>query len=634
MQIQEALDLLDLPSGAGDDQITQQVEKRRADLEKRVVSAPTMSLKAKYRAELARLETAISVLQSSSEEVGHDYSDLPVPEKIAYDEGDTSEDEYEEDGAESSDLAMPSGPAGRRPPSRGAALAPSGRKRPSRQGVESAAPSMKSAPVSKAVVPKRSPVAKSKVSDGESVEESANRAETPSNSRKLLWVLGTVVVLIGAVTYSGWRWWYQPKIAQEQLAAAVAQLRAAEGESANIQEEFPKIRTLSWVSTAYASAGESEAAKRMLTSASGALESFPPGSIRDELACRTFVARAFAGDPEGALQQVTELKQARMNLMPKEDMGSLDASTSAPVTHYVPLREDEAMKAIAIAFARQGKIKEAREVIDRISDSQRACEALAEVAIQTATIDKDAATVYFQAIEGRAKQIKDAAAKADLCCLVADRMFSIFGKSESNLAFVTEALSTASSGTQSTGPVDVGKVLSQARALRTMWTINEKEKFQKQITEVTASAGSLTVIRDNKAVPDQPDHLGRSQAYTAIALAWNEAGDEEMVEQSIDEAIQHASNAVDFKRERGLANIVAGLAEMRRFEHAMKIFNQLNTPDQKAIAGEALSYWLGWEGLIEEAKDLANQLPSGEPRCRGFVALNYGLRHTELERWW
>lgn len=658
MDRNQALAILDLPPSAGETEIHRQCEQRRAELEKRVANAPTFPLKAKYRTELARLEEALEALQTAAQ-TDEGLHELPVIDK-QFETGRSLGFGEALEQRQTKAEQPSSSPARRQPPSREGDNSPSkpaseGRRPPQRPDdvPASSAPGKRSLPAPPA---RSAPMAPAPVESAtpEEIENDTPAVPAPPRPAWVKWtLLGAILVFLLGGAYAGWIWWYLPKVARENQATAARLLAAISGQAGSIQDTVPKVRVLAWIAAALGNAEEPAAADNLIAQARSTLSSMSPGSIRSELECHLLIAQAMKGDPTGALAQLTNMQAAREKTAKAPLIGTGRLSTTSKTAvgaPLVPIREDEARRGIAVAQAREGQWREAQGTINGIMDDRCACEALAAVAEALAQDgDKTQTTTVLQTLEGRAAKIQDPAVKAALLCTVAERMNHMGGKSDAKRKFVSEAISAASSGSTlgGGGAMASRSALGQARVLRTLWRTKDKAGFEKKIVEVAGLAGMLNGTSGTNN--QKPDFAARAEVYAAIALAWSDAGNETNASSAIDAAITAAGQArlplepsaaevsglvPDLHKQRSLAAVVRALAEMRQFDKAEEVLRQLSSPDEIAAAAESLAYWLGWEGEVERGQTFTSRLPEGEVRCRSVVALQYGVRQAELERWW
>ena len=648
MERQAALSLLDLTDHANETQIHVQFEQKRAHLEDRLAKAPTVALKSKYRAEIARLEQARDVL-SQQVAGGSDMGDLPVSQKL--------------DGEDPPPTTDPSTlPGGRRPPSRRTdppaepAEASSGRTAPRRRAAE---PEPVIAPQFSDHRAPKYPRETSKTDEPDDTLEEEITLKPPREPRsaKALWALsGGVVLVVTALCFAGWKWWYVPSQQAQRAEDGNRSLSSIVTEVSQMPVEnellHAKVRSLCAMAIALGSTGHGSEAGGLVSDAAKLVSSTDLSLTRNEDECRIIAAQAAKGETQAAITALMTLQGERE----KAARGGKPAATNAPPLR-VPLCEDQARRAIAIAQARQGQPEQAIGMVNGISPSNDgvACEALCEIARQfNAAGNKAQAIQTLQSLETRAKRIPDPVQRAPLLAFVAERMSDLLGNTKAK-PFVSEALSGISSGSSSASgysDMEARKAIAQAVMLPTALRVGSEQKdtYRKKVEDVAALASNLQA--STGAIAGQPDFKNRARAYAAVAVAWSElakhwfSGDAEArAADAIAKAVQAAEqvrppaqlndqeSALD-QKEEALVAVVAALAETQKFEQARKIVGGLVLQENLGPASETLAYHLGLAGKTEEAQELLRAIAAGEARVRAAVGLNYGLNGLPLEKWW
>ncbi len=638
MERHEALALLDLSPAARDAEIHHAGEQRRADLEKRIASAPTIALKAKYRAELARVEAAVHALQNTLP-ADEDFGDLPVSQKI--DDADDAPEESVPEAPDRSQRPPPRRPGGDSPPSRPA---------PERSGSRSAPSRPPPPPSGRSRPPRRTET---------SVDPPSAPDSTPPERERVVrqrpaWVpWASAAAAAAAATgcaWLVWSYWWLPRQAAETGALAADVLSQVMAVPAGIQDPAEKMRACAWTAAALGDLGDSQGAEQLLGQARVLLANFQPGTIRNAFECRLIAAQAAKGDVEGALGRLQEIQRQReeaqrasMKLeIGTRAAGATPAAPSASATLIVPVYEDEARRAIAIALARSGHWQQAVDLAGLMADDRCACDALAAAAKALHALgEKEETITVLQTLKNRAARIPEAAQKAAMLCLVAERIQEFVGRSQSDQTkkFVTDALNAAAPGF-SNGPPSAASLVAQVRTLRTRWKIKDRQDFDKRMVDITSQAG-LLLAPGSQSNP-QPDFAARAEVYAALALAWSEAGEEEKAERYIADAlgavnqIQSAAAAAagNYPREKALAAVLRSLAEMGHHDQAEELRRTMTVQDMVAATGESQAYWLGRHGARERGQEFLRTVPDGEARCRAYVAFQYGVRQAPLERWW
>lgn len=682
MERNAALALLDLSDHATETQVLARAEAKRADLEERLVKAPIMALKAKYRNEIERVKLAQEVL-TAEVTGGSDFDDLPVGQKIDFDSMPQAPAREAQAAGGANGHGVSHRPPERRAAPEGHATDPdqpatfSGRRPPERRSTANGASRSRAdlesdeddprlnGGSSRRPPPRPSPEKQQRTRVQDPVEDEYLDEESrpPARQREpmrpgVFWSLvSTVVLVAGGASWAAWQYWWVPgKLAQNAEAAHRA-LSSVGGDvnGMPMQGELvhARARALCQMAIAMGSTGHSAEASSFISEATNLVNQSMEGATKNEDYCRVIAAQAAAGNTQAAISALMTMQADRE----KVDRRGKPAAANAPPSR-TPVHEDLARRAIAIAQARQGQPDQAMRLVEGISQNNDvlACEALAEIARQFLLEKEKAQAVQtLQTLETRAKRVSDPARRAPLLTFVAERMHAMQGSTQAK-QWVSDALSgiTSGSGGSSSGYPDfeARKAIAQALMLPTLLRAGgeQKDSYRKKVEDVSALAANLQSTMG--AISGQPDFQNRAIAYAHVAVAWHElakrwfAGDaKQRAEDAVAKARQAAEqvrppaqmgndeSTID-KKEEALVPIINALAVMQDFDQARRLSQTLTLAENQGPAAEAVAYNLGQSGLAEEGQNYVRSLTGGEPRIRAAIGLHYGLQGLPLEKWW
>jgi hypothetical protein len=643
MDRDSALRLLELSASAGEQEVRLRLEELQEKYETKISRAPTPNARAVKRSELEKFLAAGEVLLAARPgEAG--LSDLPVAAPL----GDDVH------------VPPPVAPTSHPAPSGSSAPAPIG---PKKGGGLPPPPTTQVPP--KGDKPKPQVTLPEAPPDDELPPVEDDRPATPPQP---WWVKALaallVCALLGGIYWAVMAYWIGPKKREEFQTAGVGLLNTvlptisqmeppARGDGTAVTEvNHLKARALSWSAVALGAVGRGGDAGTLVSDVENLVTPMTgQASLPDR--CRLIAAIAGGrGDVNGATAALVALGQERE----KELRGNRPADqNAAPIKPSID--QDRSRRLIAISQSRQGQATAALGTVNSIQDDECACQAMAEAVRQLmATGNGAEAQGVLQTIETRAKKITDPSARAPLLAFVAVQTQALLGADKAK-KYIQEAISSLGSGSISNSGFsdpEAKKVLGDALLMPTRLRlgIDSPDEYRKRLLDIFAAASNLQ--GNAGALTRQPDFESRARIYAVLAVAWHEMGSRwfsgDAAEQAIDmigkaqaaaeQAKPRTSDAggknasSQFVKDRAIAPVVAGLAQMGEFERAGQLLARMVESEPAGEAAESVAYHMGLAGMHEEGRTFILRTAEGEPRCRAAVALLYGLNQLPLEKWW
>lgn len=484
----------------------------------------------------------------------------------------------------------------------------------------------------------------------------------------LPWWLKALASVMGCTLLGGLYWavmayWIGPMRQEESQTAGVGLLNSvlptisqmqppARGDGTAAEINHLKARALSWSAVVLGAVGRSGEAGTLVAEVENLVTPMTgQASLPDR--CRLIAAIAGGrGDVNGATTALVALSQERE----KDLRGNRPPDqNAAPIKPSID--QDQARRLIINSLSRQGQAAAALSMVNSIQDDECACLAMAEAVRQLMIAGNSSeAGMVLQTIETRAKKITDPSARAPLLAFVAVQMQALLGADKAK-KYIQEAIGTLGSGSVSNSGFsdpEAKKVLGEALLMPTRLRlgIDSPDEYRKRLLDLFAAASNLQ--GNAGALTRQPDFENRARIFASLAVAWHELGSRWFSGDAAAQATDMISKAqaaaeqakprtgdaeggnasTQFIKDRAIAPVVAGLAQMGEFERAGQLLARMVESEPAGEAAESVAYHLGLAGRHEEGRTFILRTAEGEPRCRAAVALLYGLNKLPLEKWW